>query len=191
MSGMDWLSIVILVLLAIDFIIGFKRGLIRQVFDLLGIVLAVLAAARFGPAATVSIVRPLLPAASEQVVSVLGFVVVFLATLVVMELVSHGVGLIAKMPGLSVLNGLGGALFRVARGAILISVVLSLVVALEIPAAGELIQGSSIAQTLQPVAGLLWSELKDYVPGGLGIPDTGGYQNVEPQPSQPGGGRSL
>lgn len=191
MSGMDWLSGVILLLLAVDFIIGFRRGLIRQVFDLLGIVLALLAAVRFGPATSSGVVAPLIPAASAQAVQVLGFVIVFLATLVVMELLSHGIGLIAKMPGISVLNGLGGALFRVARGAVLISIVLSLVVALEIPAAQELIEASSIAQSLQPVAGIFWSELKDYIPGGLGIPDTGGGQLVQPQPAQPGGGRNL
>lgn len=189
--GIDWLSGVILLLLAIDFIVGFRRGLIRQVFDLLGIVLALLAAIKLGPSVAGSFVAPLIPAASDQALSVLGFVVVFLAVLAVMEVASHGIGLIAKVPGLSVINGLGGALFRVARGAILISIVLSLIVALEIPAADELVRDSAIAQTLQPVAGIFWSELKDYIPGGLGIPDTGGGQRVEPQPAQPGGGRSI
>jgi len=186
LANIDWLSAAILVILVADLVLGFRRGLIRQVFDLVGIIVAVLAAIRFGPDAADALVRMAFPRVSAQVASVLGFVIVLLGTLALTELLSYGVGLIARVPGVSVLNNLLGALFRVVRGMILISVALSLLSALQLPAVDSAIARSSLAQSLKPVAGILWNEVKDYIPDHLGIPGIGGVEDGQPQ--QDGGG---
>ena len=95
LANIDWLSAAILVILVADLVLGFRRGLIRQVFDLVGIIVAVLAAIRFGPDAA-DVGSNSFPRVSAQVASVLGFVIVLLGTLALTELLSYGVGLIAS-----------------------------------------------------------------------------------------------
>ena len=183
LSNIDWLSAAILVILVADLVLGFRRGLIRQVFDLGGIIVLL---ARYASGPRRDVGSNGFSQVSAQVASVLGFVIVLLGTLALTELLSYGVGLIARVPGVSVLNNLLGALFRVVRGMILISVALSLLSALQLPAVDSAIARSSLAQSLKPVAGILWNEVKDYIPDHLGIPGIGGVEDGQPQ--QDGGG---
>lgn len=184
-ASLDWLSMVLLVMLAADFVVGFKRGFVRQLFDLVGIIIAVLAAVRYKEIAT-AYVMAWMPNIRPVVGTVMGFLAVLFGTLLLVELISHALGLVASAPGVSVLNNLGGAALRVGRGCLLISVALTLVLSLNIPAVTRAVERSELAMRLVRFAPAVWTEFRDYVPHELGIPGTGGLEDGTVKPGDRG-----
>ena len=105
-SSIDWLSAVLLLMLAADFIVGFRRGLMRQVIDFAGIILAILAAMRYWKPVAALLERwfsALNPPASNMV----GFLAVLIAALVVVDLLGHALRSWPRR-GVSLVNGFGG-----------------------------------------------------------------------------------
>ncbi|HON42172.1 MAG TPA: CvpA family protein [Bacillota bacterium] len=184
-SSIDWLSAVLLLMLAADFIVGFRRGLVRQVIDFAGIILAILAAMRYWRPVAALLERwfaALNPPASNM----LGFLAVLIVALVVVDLLGHALSELAKAPGVSLVNGFGGALLRVARGCLLISVVLSLVMSLNLRAVNDAVRSSELAMRLTGFAPSVWKSLDRFIPDDLVIPGLGGSGDGATKPANRG-----
>jgi len=184
-SSIDWLSAVLLLILAADFIVGFRRGLVRQVIDFAGIILAILAAMRYWRPVAALLERwfgALNPPASNM----LGFLAVLIAALVVVDLVGHALSELARAPGVSLVNGFGGAMLRVARGCMLISIILSLVLSLNLKAVNQAVFSSELAMRLAEFAPSVWKSLDRFVPDHLVIPGLGGSGDGATEPASRG-----
>jgi membrane protein required for colicin V production len=172
-SSIDWLSAVILVLIAIDFIMGFRKGLVRQVIDLVGIIVAILAALRLYPSVGQFVGR-LIGGMSQAAANVVGFIIVFVGMAILVELVGYAVSLVMRLPGLSFLNSMGGAVFGVARAVLVISVVLVVLSSLHIPSVTATIERSPVAVRIREVAPFFYKQFDRMIPEAPPAPGPGG-----------------
>lgn len=184
-SSMDWLSVILLLILAGDFIVGFRRGLVRQVVDFAGIIVAILAATRYWKPVAASFGH-WFPRLSPSVSNLIGFLAVLIAAMVVADLTGHALSALAQAPGISLVNGFGGAALRVARGCLLISVILSLVMSLNLNAVNQAVNSSPLAERLVKFAPSVWKYVGRFVPSDLVIPGLGGSGNGVVKPSNRG-----
>ena len=184
-SSIDWLSVVLLLMLAADFIIGFRRGLVRQVVDFAGIILAILAAMRYWKPVA-ALLETWFSALNPPASNMVGFLAVLIAALVVVDLLGHALSELAKAPGVSLVNGFGGAVLRVARGCVLISVVLSLVLSLNLKVVNQAVRSSELAMRLTGFAPSVWKSLGRFIPDDLVIPGLGGSGDGAVKPADRG-----
>jgi membrane protein required for colicin V production len=113
-TALDW---IIVLILAASVIRSLMRGLVEEVFSLAAWVLAFLAA-KWGAV----VVAPMLPAAlkSENLRYLGGFLIVFLAMMIAVFIVGHGVKKMVESAGLEGADKYIGALFGLLRGAVIL-----------------------------------------------------------------------
>jgi uncharacterized membrane protein required for colicin V production len=116
----------------------------------------------------------------------LGFLAVLIVTLVVVDLLGHALSELAKAPGVSLVNGFGGALLRVARGCLLISIVLSLAMSLNLKAVNQAVRSSELAMRLTRFAPSIWKSLGRFVPDDFVMPGLGGSGDGTSKPASRG-----
>jgi membrane protein required for colicin V production len=119
-----WVDIALALLVGISVIVGLWRGLTREVFSLVGWVVAYVAAQALGPMVATHL-RIGTPGSALNVGA--AFVLVFLVALVVWSLVTW---LISRLVQASVLNAVDrtlGAVFGLARGVLIALVIVTIV----------------------------------------------------------------
>lgn len=118
MTGFDYAVIVILLA---SLVLGLWRGLVGEVLSLLAWVLAILAAWQFGPE-----VGALIMAIADPGFRLLaGYALVFLSVLIVLALVKFAVRGLLKALGLSAADRLLGVLFGLARGLLIVFILVA------------------------------------------------------------------
>ncbi len=143
---------------------GFWRGLAREFFGLLGVILGIVCAAAFSPALAV-LLEPYLPVAVGKIVA---FAMLFALTDMAANLVAIGVETIAGFLLFSFLNRAGGAMLAAAKGAVVLAAVL-LLVSSRLPgtAAESAVRQSAIGPRLVTLAsGVARAVGLEVVPGG-------------------------
>ncbi|MBE9488531.1 MAG: CvpA family protein [Bacteroidetes bacterium] len=106
---METLDIIILILLLIDAVVGYRKGLVQMVLYLASVFVAIYVAKSFSMV-TLGILNLDSPYANNIAV-----VVTFIATLIAVMLLARLLSRLIKGIGLGVLDGLGGSLFSIAR----------------------------------------------------------------------------
>lgn len=114
MTAFDY---VVLTVLAASIALGVLRGLVKEVLSLVAWVAAFIVANRYGPA-----MADLLPAALVGVVVrlVVGFVVLFIGTLLLASLVNRAIAHIIAAAGLKPVDRGLGSLFGLVRGVLIV-----------------------------------------------------------------------
>jgi membrane protein required for colicin V production len=133
-SGLTPFDLALLVVIGVSALMGLIRGLLREVLSLVTWVAAFLLALSFGPALsawfplTEGAVLPSDPTGglvrSDTVSRVVGFVAVFVLTLLVGGLVQWGVRRLVESTGLTSTDRVLGLLFGTTRGVVIVIVVL-------------------------------------------------------------------
>jgi membrane protein required for colicin V production len=123
------IDIIILIIMAVFFIMGVKRGLIQQALDILGIILAFLGA--FYLAHYVAYYLEDSIELQYNISLVLSAVAIFIAILVFFKIMGIFLKKLADIALLGSLDRIGGGLFGLFKGVLLIS--LLLIIAFNIP----------------------------------------------------------
>lgn len=136
MNLLDW--IIVLMLIG-GLIVGYRKGLIKEVISLIGVLVALFVAYKFSPALAPALegVLPLPDSVSDNgilqflsaenaIYTAVAFVVLFLITRLVLSFVANLLTALAGLPVLAQINGLGGALVGFLKALILIFVVVNL-----------------------------------------------------------------
>ena len=116
---MNWLDYAVLAVLGVSLVWSALRGVVREIMSLAGWVMAFLAASLFaGPLALA------LPAAvpGEPLRVLVAYVAIFMVVLVISGLTGSLLAKLVKVAGLGAADRLLGALFGLARGAVLVLV---------------------------------------------------------------------
>jgi membrane protein required for colicin V production len=113
---MNWLDIVLLLILAASVLTSFRKGLAREIIGLVSVILAVLAGIWFYgiPA---GLLMPYL--SSRGLANFGGFFVIFCLVLAIGAVAGLVVGKFLRVTGLSIFDHLLGAVFGLARGALI------------------------------------------------------------------------
>lgn len=110
---------------------GWFRGLVREFFDLVGLLVGAIAGVRFaGPAGT--FVEGW-TGASPGTARVLGGVAVFLIVGIAASIAAHFAAKVANLPGFGLTNRLGGSLFAAGWGWVLATILFSLLTLAPLP----------------------------------------------------------
>lgn len=117
LSGMNWTDIAILAVIGMSCLYGLWRGLVREVFSLVTWVAALIVARLYS-----STLAPLLNGVFEGETTryVAAFTLLFIATIIVGSLLTHVLSKLLTLAGLKFTDRLLGAVFGVARGGIIV-----------------------------------------------------------------------
>lgn len=168
MSWMDILLVIILVLSALD---GLKRGLIKQLIQLAGVIVAIVLAYKWGPALGQSLTGVLkieerfsaISAVADIVYNALGYLLVFLGVLVLARLAAVAVGSIARVPVLGAMDKLGGLVVGAVRGALIVLALVWVLNVVPIPSLENAVGSSGIARAFLQVAPRLYQHIKEVI----------------------------
>ncbi|HSG79471.1 MAG TPA: CvpA family protein [Acidimicrobiia bacterium] len=141
------IDVFILLFLAFLLLRGWYRGFVREAMDLTGLVLGTLFAFRLG--GVVGSVVTAMSGISPDVGRLTGGVIVFVGTGIGAAILARRVERHARMPGLNLMNRVGGAGLAMATGVFAVTLMLTLGVVLPMPpaVAGQL-DDSAVTQTL-------------------------------------------
>lgn len=162
---MDWLSLVLLAFIGLMAVTGLRKGLVRQVLGLVGLVASVLLALQYYDVASDYILRYF--AVPEGVATILGFAAVCLGVAAIISILGWIWGRLVKYSPVSILDSLGGALLGFAKGALLAMILLFVIYALPFEGARQTIDSSSIARELMSLSPVIFKSLEDVFPGGI------------------------
>lgn len=141
------LDLLVVSFLALLLVRGWYRGLVREAMDLAGLVIGTILAFRVGPA--VGRVVEAMSGMSSDASRFTGWVIVFVASGIGAALAARVIERRARLPGLNLMNRVGGAGLAMAWGLFVSTLALSLAVILPMPAAvADYIDDSAMSRTL-------------------------------------------
>jgi len=132
---MSWLDLIIIVMLAGYIWGGFRAGLIQSIGGVIGLIIGVFAASRWYEAWAPSI-APIV-GGSELWAKVVAFIAIFFIVTrlfaIIIWFINKLFNVVAIVPGLKLLNHVGGAVFGFLEGALFIGLTIQFVNRLPIP----------------------------------------------------------
>ncbi len=141
------LDVIIFIVFALLALRGWYRGFVREAMDLVGLVLGILLAFRFGPAfgRIVEAMAGLPPDAGRLAGGIIVFILVGIGSAVVTRIVEPK----ARLPGLNLMNKVGGVGLALAWGVFLATLLLTLGVILPMPqSVADTLESSAVSRTL-------------------------------------------
>ena len=139
---MNWLDIIIIIALIIPTFIGFKRGLIKTVLPLGGIMLAIVLAGHFY-GSMASWLSNWLESTSQA--NIAAFVLIFVLVMAVVFIVASVLHRFISLMLLGWVDKIGGLIFGLAIGAFICSALLALIVNFPFSGVGDTVRGSGLA----------------------------------------------
>lgn len=187
---MNLLDIIILLFIGVSVVAGFKRGLVKQLLELVGIVIALVVAARYGvafgqklsgflnlekfatnitarildvdPSGLVAdVVINSVPSITELLYNFLGYVLLFFLTLGAVKLLAFLLEAVTKLPVLGTVDKVAGVVLGLIKGFLIALVAVWILNLLPIPWAMEAMESSTVAQTLLSIAPGLYERIFD------------------------------
>lgn len=157
--------IVILALLAWFFIIGVKRGLIRQVLEVAGIIVAFLAAFYFAHALAEWI--EVKTAADYRLSLAMAALAIFIGIIIGVHFVGVGLKKLFGLTIMGVFDRVAGGLFGVLKGVLIISLVLSVMMILPVPDdVKDELREDPVMGAIYPVLPVMFDAVVSNIPGG-------------------------
>jgi membrane protein required for colicin V production len=143
-------DIIVLTVVGVLALLGLWKGLVRQVVGLAGVAAGYVVAMKFyGPLAAKSLAgfRP----ATGNVIS---FLAIFIACIVAASIVGWIAGKLMGAAGLGILNRVGGGILGGAKGCLIVSVAVMMLIAF-MPPNSSVFKGSGTMNYIQPIAGIV------------------------------------
>ncbi|NLJ33017.1 MAG: CvpA family protein [Firmicutes bacterium] len=161
---MNWLDMVVFTTVGIRTWFGYRRGLIHQVFHLLGLVVGLpLAVGYYSPLQRVLVRYLKLP---PPVLAVLSSLLLLLGVMLLARILGRICTNLFRLPGLGLLNALSGALLGALVSLMVIAILLAVLQLFSITPVETALSTSLIAPHLKKYTPLLFDFVNDYLPLG-------------------------
>jgi membrane protein required for colicin V production len=142
-------DIIVFAFIGILTIIGLWKGLVKQVFGLLGVITGYLLAMRFYQPCS-----KFFTSVHPGTARIMSFVTIFLACILAAHLTGWGVGRLLAISRLGFFNRIGGGLLGFLKGSIIVCVMVMVLTAF-LPGHTSLFKGSSTIKYILPVTAAL------------------------------------
>ena len=127
----NWVDLIILIIILINVILGFKRGIIAEILTLIGLISAIFLAIFWYSDLSIFLMEQF--KWNETLLNVLSFVIIFIGVIIFFRLLENVLTRITALLLLSWINNIGGALFGFIRGTIIVGLLLFLVNFIPLP----------------------------------------------------------
>jgi membrane protein required for colicin V production len=155
------LDIFLLVILAVFILLGFRKGLLKEIVGFIGLVVAFWAAMRFTKAAAGLVSKFSLPAREA-----VAFLVILVGVFLLFQLAGFLLRKLIKASPLAILDRLGGVALGLLKGGLLLSICLLVLTLAPLPKPwAEKVEGSYAARGVRQVAPLVYQATKAIGPG--------------------------
>lgn len=144
-------------------IIGIRRGIIRGIINLIGVIIAIfLAIFWFKEVGEYISVHSQL---SREIANILGFALIFLGIYLIARIIEIFFKKIFSLLFISWIDGLGGALFGLAKGSLIVGILLVIITFIPLPAFfKEQLESSFLANRFAVMTAIVYDYLKDWLP---------------------------
>lgn len=157
--------IVVLAFLAWFFIVGVKRGLIRQVLEVVGIIVAFLAAFYFAHALAEWI--ELRTSADYRLSLAMAALAIFTGIIIGVHFIALGLKKLFGLTIMGVFDRVAGGLFGALKGVLIISLVLSVIMILPVPDdIKDELRDDPVTGAIYPVLPVMFDAVVSNIPGG-------------------------
>lgn len=162
---MDWLSLLILVFVGLMAVAGLRQGLVRQVLGLAGLVAAVVLAFQYYEKVGTFLLDYFV--VSRAVANILGFAAVCVGVGLAVTIAEWIWGRLVRYTPVSWLDAVGGALFGLVKGAVIVAVVILVLYALPVKGLREIIDSSSVAREFLDASPIIYGKIEEILPTGV------------------------
>jgi len=163
---MNIIDIIFIIPLAWFTYVGFKKGLIIELFSLVALILGIYAALHFSFYAENFLIANL--NINDQYIPIASFIVTFIIVVLLVFVLGKIIEKFINVLALGFLNKLAGSAFGLLKSALIISVVLILINNVNISLISEERKENSLLyRPVESIAPLLWSKMQDLDIGGL------------------------
>lgn len=162
---MDWLSLLIVVFVGLTGVVGLRQGLIRQVLGLAGLIAAVVLAFQHYDRAGAVFQNYLV--ISRGMANILGFVAICVGVAVAVWIVELVWSRLVRYTPVSALDAIGGALFGLLKGSVIVAVVLLVLHALPSEGVRRVLAGSTLAREFLNASPRIYDRIEDVLPAGV------------------------
>ena len=164
MNVLDYIIIFILILFALQ---GFRSGFIKQFFGIAGIIIAVFLTFKYMGAASALLSSFI---ENPDYATITAGIIIFIVSLTVIQLIAFWLEEVLKMVRINIINRMAGMIFGAANIMIVISAVLLLLAGLNLP--GESVRENSASySTVVQVAPAVFDVVAKAVPETVGFID--------------------
>ncbi len=143
-------DIIVLAVVGVLTLLGLWKGLVRQIVGLAGVVAAYVIAMKFyGPLAA-KYLAGFHPATGN----IISFIAIFIACIIAASIIGWMAGKLMSTAGLGILNRIGGGILGGAKGCLIVSIVVMILVAF-LPLHSGVFKGSRTMKYIQPMADIV------------------------------------
>ena len=159
----NWVDIVILIFLLLNIVFGMRKGIIRGVINLIGIVLAIFLSI-FWFQELGEYIGSYIQTSSEMA-NIIAFILIFLTVILFAKLAEILLKKLFSLLFISWIDHLGGALFGLVRGSIIIGIILIAISFIPLPVfLQEQLKNSFFANRFAVMTTVVYHSIKDWLP---------------------------
>ena len=163
MDAINWIDVSIMIIILLNMIIGIRRGIIRGIINLIGVITAIFLAIFWFKEVGEYISSH--SQISGEVANILGFTIIFLGVYLIARIIEVFLKKILSLLFVSWIDGLGGALFGLIKGSLIVGILLVVITFIPLPVfLKEQLENSFLANRFAVMITIVYDYLKDWLP---------------------------
>jgi len=163
MNAINWADVSIMVIILFNVIIGIRQGIIRGIINLIGVIVAIFLAIFWFKEVGEYISSH--SQISVEIANIIGFVIIFLGVCLIARMIEIFLKKIFSLLFVSWIDGLGGALFGLTKGSLIVGILLVIITFIPLSSflKGQL-ENSFLANRFAVMTTIVYDYLKDWLP---------------------------
>ena len=159
----NWIDVSIMIIILLNMIIGIRRGIIRGIINLIGVITAIFLAIFWFKEVGEYISSH--SQISGEIANILGFTIIFLGVYLIARIIEIFLKKILSLLFVSWIDGLGGALFGLIKGSLIVGILLVVITFIPLPVfLKEQLENSFLANRFAVMTTIIYDYLKDWLP---------------------------
>ncbi len=163
MATINWVDVSIMIIILLNMIIGIRRGILRGIINLIGVITAIFLAIFWFK--EVGEYISLHSQLSREIANILGFTLIFLGIYLISRIIEMFFKKIFSLLFVSWIDGLGGALFGLTKGSLIVGILLVIIAFIPLPVfLKEQLENSFFANRFAIMTTIVYDYFKDWLP---------------------------